>query len=150
MSDLAPTSLTQLPEGAHRRRYSKAELQGYFTRINLSRECVNSPVLTDIALARTKEHGLPLLEALCRHHTCNVPFENLILHYSVNKKVNLDLSHLYTWFVTKRRGGRCMENNSFFGTVLRSLGYQVRKLRRQSKQSNESIPRGPQESGQHL
>ncbi|KAH0042268.1 cysteine proteinase, partial [Aureobasidium melanogenum] len=126
MSDLAPTSLTQLPEEADRRLYSKAELQNYLARINFPPRHLNSPVLSDSSLARTKEHGLPLLEALCRHHTTNIPFENLLLHYSADKKVVLELSHLYTWFVTKRRGGRCMENNSFFGTVLRSLGYTVR------------------------
>ncbi|KAG9849549.1 cysteine proteinase, partial [Aureobasidium melanogenum] len=126
MSDLAPTSLTQLPEEANRRLYSEAELQKYFARINLPQKHLDSPVLSDSSLARTKEHGLPLLEALCRHHTTNIPFENLLLHYSATKKVVLELSYLYTWFVTKHRGGRCMENNSFFGTVLRSLGYQVR------------------------
>ncbi|KAH0365405.1 cysteine proteinase, partial [Aureobasidium melanogenum] len=126
MSELEPTSLTQLPEEANRRFYSKSELQNYFARINLPAKYLESPILSDSTLARTKEHGLPLLEALCRHHTSNIPFENLILHYSTTKKVVLELSYLYTWFVTKRRGGRCMENNSFFGTVLRSLGYTVR------------------------
>ncbi|THX01189.1 N-hydroxyarylamine O-acetyltransferase [Aureobasidium pullulans] len=126
MTDTTPTALTQLPEASTRRRYNTTELQDYFTRINLSQNYLDSPVLKDAALARTKEYGLPLLEALCRHHTTAIPFENLILHYSANKKVTLDLSDLYTWFVKKRRGGRCMENNSFFGTVLRSIGYQVR------------------------
>ena len=125
MSEATPTSLTQLPEESTRRLYSKAELLDYFSRIELS-EGYYKTILSDASLAKTKEQGLPLLEALCRHHTCNVPFENLILHYSANKKVTLDLSELYTWFVKKRRGGRCMENNSFFATVLRSLGYQVR------------------------
>lgn len=121
-----PTCLTQLPAEADRRLYSKTELHDYFLRIKLPPAYLESRVLYDAGLATTKEHGWPLLEALCRHHTCNIPFENLILHYSANKKVTLELSELYTWFVKKRRGGRCMENNSFFGTVLRSLGYQVR------------------------
>ncbi|KAK5999438.1 hypothetical protein QM012_005439 [Aureobasidium pullulans] len=143
MSDLALTSLTQLPEEANRRLYSKAELEGYFTRIDLPAKYSESPVLSDGALARTKEHGLPLLEALCRHHTCNVPFENLILHYAANKKANLELSHLYTWFVTKRRGGRCMENNTFFGTVLRSLGYQVRNCGGRVSRAMSPFPEVP-------
>jgi arylamine N-acetyltransferase len=126
MSESAnPTSLTQLPEKSNRRLYSKSELLEYFARIELPREYFHR-VLSDPTLTKTKEQGLPLLEALCRHHTCHVPFENLILHYSANKKVTLELSELYTWFVKKRRGGRCMENNSFFATVLRSLGYRVR------------------------
>lgn len=100
MSGLAPTSLTQLPEEASRRIYSRAELQDYFSRISLPQKYLDSLVISDSSLARTKERGLPLLEALCCHHTCNVPSENLIFHYSANKKVNLDLSHLYLWIVT--------------------------------------------------
>ena len=127
MSDIdAPTALTQLPYEADRRLYSKDELREYFTRINLPEQYLNAPILSNASLVKSKEHGLPLLEALCRQHACNVPFENLILHYSPSKKVTLDLSELYTWFVKRRRGGRCMETNSFFGTVLRSIGYQVR------------------------
>jgi arylamine N-acetyltransferase len=127
MSDATcPTFLTQLPEQSNRRQYSRDKLLDYFSRVQLPQEHLDTPILSDAPLARTKEHGLPLLEALCRHHTCHVPFENLLLHYSTDKKVTLDPSELYTWFVKKRRGGRCMENNTFFASVLRSLGYQVR------------------------
>jgi arylamine N-acetyltransferase len=121
-----PTVLTQLPDKADRQSYNKLELQTYFARIDLPEKYLSSPILSNADLAKTKEHGLPLLEALCRQHAGNVPFENLILHYSASKKVTLDLSELYAWFVEKRRGGRCMETNSFFGTVLRSIGYEVR------------------------
>jgi arylamine N-acetyltransferase len=121
-----PTVLTQLPDGANRHFYSKHEVKNYLTRINLPQKYLDSPVLSQPDLAKTKEHGLPFLEALCRHHACNVPFENLILHYSASKKVTLDLAELHQWFVKKRRGGRCMETNTFFGNVLRSIGYQVR------------------------
>lgn len=121
-----PPVLTQLPDTANRRFYNELELQKYFARINLPKRYLSSPVLSNADLAKTKEHGLPLLEALCRQHAGNVPFENLILHYSARKKVTLDLSELYAWFVEKRRGGRCMETNSFFGTILRSVGYEVR------------------------
>jgi arylamine N-acetyltransferase len=40
------------------------------------------------------------------------------------------MDDLYTKFAERGieygRGGRCMENNGFFGTVLRSLGFDVR------------------------
>jgi arylamine N-acetyltransferase len=122
----SPTVLMQLPDKANRHSYNKLELQRYFARIDLPEKYLSSPILSSADLAKTKEHGLPLLEALCRQHAGNVPFENLILHYSASKKVTLDLFELYAWFVEKRRGGRCMETNSFFGTVLRSIGYEVR------------------------
>jgi hypothetical protein len=67
-----PTSLTQLAEEANRRLYSKSELFNYFSRIQLPQEFLNSPILSNPALAKSKDHGLPLLEALCRHHTTNI------------------------------------------------------------------------------
>ena len=126
-SNPAPTVLTQLPLGeGSRTRYSDVELRDYFECIKLPQRYLDSPVLKDATQARTKEHGLPLLQALTRYHTCNVPFENLVLHYSTHKTVTLDLSELYTKIVRRRLGGRCMENNTFFATVLRSIGYEVR------------------------
>jgi arylamine N-acetyltransferase len=126
-SNPAPTVLTQLPlDEDARPRYNDAELRDYFECIKLPQKYLDSVVLKDATQAGTKEHGLPLLRALTRHHTCNVPFDNLVLHYSTHKTVTLDLAELYTKIVLRRLGGRCMENNSFFGTVLRSLGYEVR------------------------
>lgn len=122
-----PVALTQLMlDEDDRPRYSLADLRSYFTRIELPQQHIDSPILTDATKADTKEHGLPFLHALTRHHTCNVPFENLELHYSAHKTISLDPAHLYKKFVHQRRGGRCMENNTFFATVLRSLGFDVR------------------------
>ncbi|BCS02207.1 arylamine N-acetyltransferase family protein [Aspergillus luchuensis] len=127
LSNPTPTVLTQLPLNEDARpRYSKIELRDYFECIKLPQKYLDSIVLKDATEARTKEHGLPLLEALTRYHACNVPFDNLVLHYSTHKIVTLDLEELYTKIVRRRLGGRCMENNTFFGTVLRSLGYEVR------------------------
>lgn len=122
-----PTALVQLPlEEEALPRYSDTEVRDYFERIELPQKHLDSIVLKDSSQAITKEHGLPLLQALTRHHVCNVPFENLILHYSVQRAVSLDVADLYTKIVRRRLGGRCMENNTFFGTMLRSLGYEVR------------------------
>jgi arylamine N-acetyltransferase len=83
-------------------------------------------VLSDKTYAATTEHGLLSLQALTRYHTCKVPFENLKLHYSAHKTISFDVADLHTKIVHQRRGGRCMENNTFSGTVLRSLGFEVR------------------------
>lgn len=126
-SDPPPTVLTQvaLDEDA-RPHFSDAQLREYLECIKIPATYLDSSLLKDAALARTKEHGLPLLQALTRYHACNVPFDNLVLHYSADKTVSLDQTDLYNKIVHRRLGGRCMENNSFFGTVLRSLGYEVR------------------------
>ncbi|KAJ4991301.1 arylamine n-acetyltransferase 1 [Stagonosporopsis vannaccii] len=127
MPSASPISLTQLPlNDEDRPRYSTHQLQDYFSRIELPHKYLESPLLSNKSHATTKEHGLPFLQALTRHHTCFVPFENLELHYSAHKTITLDPADLYTKLVTRRRGGRCMENNTFFATVLRSLGFDVR------------------------
>ncbi|KAL8660289.1 MAG: hypothetical protein Q9202_006700 [Teloschistes flavicans] len=66
--------------------------------------------------------SLEYLTTLQRHHLATYPFENLSIHYSPTHSVSLDLDVLYDKFIRKRRGGYCMEQNAFFGTVLRSLG----------------------------
>ncbi|KIL88218.1 transcription factor [Fusarium avenaceum] len=123
MSD--PTALTQLQIGSPP-RYTKTQLQDYLKVIKLPQKFLDSPVLKDPTLARSKEHGFPLLNAITRYHLCNIPFENLELHYSAHKTITLDPYELFAKFVERRRGGRCMENNTFLGVVLRSLGYEVR------------------------
>jgi arylamine N-acetyltransferase len=54
-----------------------------------------------------------------------VPFENLSLHYSQTHLLSLDPEDLFVKIVDRKRGGYCMENNAFFGAVLRSLGYDL-------------------------
>jgi arylamine N-acetyltransferase len=125
------TLLTQMPTDPNKRpRYDSDQLRAYFHRINLPSRHLSSPVLGDPKLAGVKEHALPLLQALLLHHLASIPFENLELHYSSQKAVSLNMDDLYQKFVVRgmrySRGGRCMESNGFFGTVLRSLGYDVR------------------------
>ena len=132
MAHTSPNTMqTQMPiEPEDRPRYSKDQLQTYFKRVKLPQKYLDSPLLSDPSLANTKEHGLPFVTALTRYHTCNVPFENLELHYSAHKTISLNMDDLFVKFAEEGlkfgRGGRCMENNGFFGTVLRSLGFRVR------------------------
>ncbi|KAK4554675.1 hypothetical protein LTR86_008177 [Recurvomyces mirabilis] len=132
MAHATPRALqTQMQiDPQNRPRYSEDQIQKYLDRISLPKKFRDSPVLHDPKLACTKEHGLPLLQGLVRYHVCNIPFENLGIHYSKHRTISLDMHNLYHKFVEQGlkygRGGRCMENNGFFGTVLRSLGYDVR------------------------
>ena len=125
------TYLTGVPLDPNERpRYSKDQLNTYFKRINLPQNYLDSPALSDPSLMRTKEHGVPLVTALVRQHLVTVPFENLELHYSTHRTISLNMGDLFEKFAERGlkygRGGRCMENNGFFGTVLRSLGCEVR------------------------
>lgn len=114
------------PDDIEHSLYNNAQMLDYFKRIGLPREQMNSPLLLDQAHAKRREHALPFLQSLMRHHISAVPFENLELHYSTRKVITLKPQQLFHKFVIQKRGGRCMENNSFFGTALRSLGYEVR------------------------
>lgn len=65
------------------------------------------------------------LATLVRHQLLHVPFETLSLHYSRDKIISLDPEALFDKIVRRRRGGYCLENNTIFGCVLRSLGFRV-------------------------
>lgn len=145
--------LTSIPSNpSHRPHYTPSQLQTYFTRISLPSTALNSPLLQDPTLATKLEHGLPFLQTLALHHLAAIPFENLALHYSAHKKISLNMEALYNKFVTRGlkygRGGRCMENNGFFGTVLRSLGYQVRNCAGRVSRSMSPLEHVRREQGQ--
>ncbi|KAI4222535.1 MAG: hypothetical protein L6R36_006079 [Xanthoria steineri] len=79
----------------------------------------------------TFPHGFALdyheLKIIQQHHLSTYPFENLSLHYSTTHTISLDADALFEKFVAadRGRGGYCMENNAFFGTMLRTMGYAV-------------------------
>lgn len=53
------------------------------------------------------------------------PWGNLALHYSPHKTLSLEPEELFKKIVERGIGGYCMENNIFFATILRSLGYNL-------------------------
>src|SRR5271155_345014 len=68
----------------------------------------------------------PTLETLRRliaRHLQVIPFENLSLHYSTHCNVVIEKEFLFEKMINKRKGGYCMEHNTTFATVLRTLGY---------------------------
>ena len=122
--------------------YNPAELDLYFSRISLPPKYRDSPVVRNASLAKTLEHGLPFLSAVMRHQLASVPFENLELHYSSHHTITLDHTHLFHKIVERNngRGGYCMENNLFFATALKSLGFEV--LTCGARISKAIMPRG--------
>jgi arylamine N-acetyltransferase len=93
--------------------YSKDQLLQYFEHINLPTKW------------RTAEPSLDYLTELFKRQFSTVPFENISLHYSESHLLSLDTEDLFLKVVGRGRGGYCMENNRFFGTVLRSLGFRI-------------------------
>ncbi|KAI9678806.1 MAG: N-terminal acetyltransferase [Caeruleum heppii] len=98
--------------------YTSSQIERYFTHISFPQGAIRHED------TRTAQ-GLTYLTALQKHHMVRVPFESLSLHYSKHHIVSIDPSDLYHKIVDKGHGGYCMENNTFFGSVLRSLGFDI-------------------------
>ncbi|TVY84787.1 Arylamine N-acetyltransferase [Lachnellula suecica] len=108
---------------SYRKLYSAEQIQLYYERIGFPQNLRNKDVAR---FARTAE-GLEFLTTLQKYQLAAVPSENLELHYSSHHTITLDPDHLFHKIVgqNKGRGGYCMEDTSLFGTVLKSLGFDV-------------------------
>ncbi|KAL2158820.1 hypothetical protein VTH06DRAFT_4012 [Thermothelomyces fergusii] len=75
--------------------------------------------------ARQQSSADPLgcLTRLQHRHMARVPFESLSLHYSRHRLLCLDPEDLFRKIVDRGRGGYCMEVNTLFAAVLRTLGF---------------------------
>lgn len=70
--------------------------------------------------------NLDNLKKLVRHHTFNVPFENLDVRS--HKDIPLEILAAYNKIVERRRGGFCFELNPLFQWLLEQLGYSTSLL----------------------
>lgn len=106
--------------------YTEDQINRIYDRISLPQKHRHRPGPESSTIARGSR-SLELLSALQRHHIASIPFENLELHYSPTKVITTDHELLFQKIVSQGtgRGGYCMENNLFFGTLLRSLGFHV-------------------------
>jgi N-hydroxyarylamine O-acetyltransferase len=77
---------------------------------------------------------LDLLQELQRSHLLTIPFESLDI--ARGEPITLDLSSLYAKVIDRERGGFCYELNSLFGWLLRQLGYSVRIVEGQVRDSD--------------
>ncbi|KAI9838318.1 MAG: hypothetical protein M1819_005586 [Sarea resinae] len=101
--------------------YTPEQLSRYFDHISLP----ESKRFISPAHAQSLDQGLSFLRTLQKYQVAKVPFENLSLHYTPHHSVSIDPQHVYHKVVDRGWGGYCMENNLFFGTVLRSLGFSL-------------------------
>jgi arylamine N-acetyltransferase len=103
--------------------YTQQQIETYLSKISFP---VTKYKTVTPATTRTEE-GLEYLSKLQIYHLASVPFENLSLHYSKERVISLDKDDLYEKIVGLKTGGGgyCMEQNTFFGVVMRALGYEV-------------------------
>ena len=107
--------------------YSPEQLQLYYDRISLPshyRDLFSES--TSIGSAFNAYSALTVLQ---KYHLAAIPFENLELHYSPHHHISVAPVDVFDKIVRRGvaagRGGWCLEMNSLFGTVLRSLGFEV-------------------------
>jgi arylamine N-acetyltransferase len=84
-----------------------------------------TPIELEDIETEVKQSPLDTLTKIQLWQLATVPFGNLVLHYSPHHTVSLDPETLFSKIVERRSGGYCMENNTFFATVLRALGYDL-------------------------
>ncbi|KAH3949632.1 arylamine N-acetyltransferase [Parastagonospora nodorum] len=101
---------------------TKDQVSSYFDRLKIPAEKRSYDVTT-----LKDEDALKYLALLQKHHLAEVPFENLTLHYSAHHQISLHPDELFKKIIADNngRGGYCMENNALFGTLLRSLGFNI-------------------------
>lgn len=114
--------------------FDKAQLKTYFDHVKLPKKYHGDDVPLDLAF----------LTALHRHQIAAIAYENLSLHYSQQKTVDLDPQVLYTKFITngRNRGGYCMEGSLFFLHVLRSIGFDAYPTIVRIRLREDGVPQG--------
>jgi arylamine N-acetyltransferase len=104
----------------------------------------------------TPSPSLTYLKSLHTHQISTIPYENLVLHYSTNRKIDLNPQVLFEKFVSggddartgagaggRGRGGYCMENSIFFNHVLRGLGFRAYLAGARIRlRGSDGVPRG--------
>ena len=82
--------------------------------------------LRRIELSEAGAPSLKLLQALIRHHTATIPFENLDI--VLGRPICLDIGSVQAKLVDARRGGYCFEQNTLLRAALECLGFSVSSL----------------------
>lgn len=105
-------------------KLSYDQLSAYFDRVSLP----SAKRVYDVATIDDTSKFI-YLGLVQKHQLVKVPWENLTQHYSWHRVVHIDPRHLFRKIVQdpagNARGGYCFEVNTFFFTVLYSLGFDV-------------------------
>ncbi|KAF2830515.1 arylamine N-acetyltransferase 1 [Ophiobolus disseminans] len=102
--------------------FTKEQLSQYFDRLKIP-EDKRQPNVSHL----NPGDALQYLAFLQKHQLAEIPFENISLHYSTHHTVSIHPQALFKKIISddNGRGGYCMENNTLFGTLLHTLGFNV-------------------------
>jgi hypothetical protein len=115
---ISPFTMSNLHSLQHRPVYSREQLRQY-----VKRSIKDTSYTLEELEADVKADPLEALAGLQMRQIGFNPWGNLALHYSPHKTLSLEHEELFKKIVIRGVGGYCMENNIFFATILRSLGY---------------------------
>lgn len=96
--------------------YTPQQLELYFEHLGIKMPTYDN---------QSADERLETLALIQQSHLARVPFDSVALHYSPTRSLSLDPEDLFQKIVVNSRGGYCMEVNTLFGAVLRSMGYIV-------------------------
>lgn len=115
--------------------YSQAQVAKFLSCLKIPSEYYigNEPIL---------DHAF--LSAIHKHMITEIPYENLLLHYSTHRSITLDPEELFDKFITsgRGRGGYCMENSLFLTYMLRALGFQAYPVGVRVRLRKDGVPTG--------
>ncbi|KAH7118303.1 hypothetical protein EDB81DRAFT_816529 [Dactylonectria macrodidyma] len=104
---------------ASRQKLDHDQLTAYFDRLKLPSHLRRYSIS-----GLTADQQVDFLSRLHTQHLRTIPFENLTLHYSRHRFIDVHLSKIFEKVIQSTgRGGYCMETNSLFNALLVSLGY---------------------------
>lgn len=89
-------------------------------------------------------HDIAYLTALHVHTISTIPYENLSLHYSKSRMIDLNPQHLFQKLFSdgRGRGGYCMEVSIMMHHVLRTLGFQSYMAGVRIRLRKDGVPSG--------
>ncbi|KAJ5087209.1 hypothetical protein N7456_010825 [Penicillium angulare] len=131
--------------------FSSAQLTRYLQYIALPAQYapyVNNP--------QSFPTTIEALTTLFRSQITRFPYDNLTLHYTDTKIVDIEPSSIYEKFMgpegTKPtgRGGYCLECSIFFNNVLRGLGFSVYMTGVRNRARIDGIPQGEFKGWTHI
>ena len=123
--------------------YTPSQISKYLTHLSLPphyAQHIDSPE----SFPQTEE----ALTTLFRAQITRFPYDNLSLHYSAEKTVDIHPQSIYTKFLGNAnttpsgRGGYCLECSIFFHHILRGLGFSVYMTGVRNRERVDGIPRG--------
>lgn len=115
--------------------YSEAQVAKFLSHLKIPSEFYigNEPILDHAFLA-----------AIHKHMITEIPYENLLLHYSDHQTITLDPQEIYRKIVlgSRGRGGYCMESSLLLTYMLRALGFQVYPVGVRVRLRKDGVPHG--------